>query len=333
MVHSDSGLLTRDAINPILTAAQWPYPVTSVFNPGAVLLPDGVTLLLCRVEDRRGHSHLCAARSRNGIDGWEIDLRPTLHPDPEHCPEELWGIEDPRITYLDELHMYAVVYTAYTQTGPGVSLALTEDFHCFERYGLIMPPENKDAALLPYRIKGNWALIHRPFSASSGNMWISYSSNLRDWGDHRVMMKARQGGWWDSHKIGLTAPPIETPKGWLILYHGVRQNAAGSLYRVGAALLDLQRPDICLKRSDEWLFGPEASYERSGDVDNVVFPCGATICPDGDTIHIYYGAADTSVAVATGSKTAILEWLACNSTSPYKYIKRNKSKKCNCGSG
>ena len=122
-------LFHRHKLNPILTAADWPYPVNSVFNPGATLLPDGTTLLLCRVEDRRGHSHLCAARSANGVDDWQIDPQPTLLADPEHFPEELWGIEDPRITYVPELDQYAVVYTAYTRDGPGVALALTEDFH------------------------------------------------------------------------------------------------------------------------------------------------------------------------------------------------------------
>ena len=113
------------------------------------MLPDGTTLLLCRVEDRRGHSHLTVARSINGVDNWQIDRSPLSVPDPEHFPEELWGIEDPRITYVPELSKYAIVYTAFTRDGPGVSLALTEDFHEFERYGVIMPPEDKDAALLP----------------------------------------------------------------------------------------------------------------------------------------------------------------------------------------
>ena len=305
-------LFQRYERNPILTAADWPYPVNSVFNPGAVLLPDGITLLLCRVEDRRGHSHLCAARSTNGIDGWKIDTQPTLMPDPEHFPEELWGIEDPRITFIRELSKYAVVYTAYTRDGPGVSLALTEDFHHFERYGLIMQPEDKDAVLLPHRIDGNWALIHRPISspnAPGAHMWISYSSNLRHWGSHKLMLEARLGGWWDANRIGLSPPPIETAKGWLVIYHGVRQNAAGSIYRLGLALFDLHAPEICLKRGDEWVFGPEEPYERRGDVDNVVFPGGYTIAPDGDTIHLYYGAADTSIALATGSVRAILEWL------------------------
>ncbi len=120
-------LFRRHDANPILTAKDWPYPVHRVFNPGATLLADGTTLLLCRVEDRRGISHLTAARSANGVDGWLIDPAPTLAPHPDHA-EEQWGIEDPRITWLAELGRYAVVYTAYSPAGPGVSLALTEDF-------------------------------------------------------------------------------------------------------------------------------------------------------------------------------------------------------------
>jgi predicted GH43/DUF377 family glycosyl hydrolase len=302
-------LFVRNKNNPILSAADWTYPVHSVFNPGAVILANGTTLLLCRVEDRRGHSHLSAARSVNGVDNWKIDSRPTLIADPENFPEELWGIEDPRITYIPELKKYAVVYTAYTRNGPGVSLAMTEDFNHFERFGLIMQPDDKDAALLPHRIAGNWALIHRPVSFPGAHIWISYSSDLRQWGKHNLMLEARLGGWWDANKIGLSAPPIQTERGWLVIYHGVRHNASGAIYRLGLALFDLDKPEICLKRSDEWIFGPEKAYEQRGDVDNVVFPCGCTIAPDGDTIRLYYGAADTRIALATGSIKLILEWM------------------------
>jgi predicted GH43/DUF377 family glycosyl hydrolase len=303
------GLLHRHKQNPILTAADWPYPVNSVFNPAATLLPDGTTLLLCRVEDRRGLSHLCAARSINGVDEWCIDSEPTLLPDPEHYPEELWGIEDPRITYLPELQTFAVVYTAYGREGPGVALALTDDFRTFERYGVIMSPEDKDAALLPHRIGGHWALIHRPVSELGAHIWISYSSDLRHWGSHKLMLKARRGGWWDANKIGLSPPPIETKDGWLVIYHGVKHNASGCLYRLGLALFDLHTPEHCLRRGEEWMFGPEAPCEVQGDVANVVFPCGTTIAPDGDTLHLYYGAADTSIALATGSITKMRAWL------------------------
>ena len=309
MNNQHTELFHRNKLNPILKAENWPYPVNSVFNAGATLLHDGSTLLLCRVEDRTGLSHFCAARSANGKDSWQIEPQPTLLPDPDNFPEELWGIEDPRITFVEELKKFAVVYTAYTRDGPGIALALTEDFHNFERYGVIMPPEDKDAALLPYRIDGNWAMIHRPVSAQRAHMWISYSPDLKNWGKHVLLMNARKGAWWDANKIGLSPPPIETPDGWLVIYHGVKQSCSGCIYRLGLALFDLKKPEILIKRSREWVFSPEESYELHGDVGNVVFPCGYTIGSDGDTLNLYYGAADTSIALATGSIKEMLEWL------------------------
>ena len=307
-------LFTRYSGNPILTQSHWPYPVNSVFNAAAVRLPDGDTLLLCRVEDRRGLSHLSAARSANGIDNWRIDPDPTLSANPDY-PEEIWGIEDPRVTYIPELDQFSIVYTSFSRGGPGVSLAMTRDFKTFERYGVIMQPEDKDAALLPRRIGGLWALIHRPVTPLGAHMWISYSPDLHHWGGHKIILEARRGGWWDANKIGLCSPPIETPQGWLTIYHGVRQTASGSIYRLGLALFDLGNPEICLKRGSSWMFGPEAPYECHGDVGGVVFPCGQTIGADGDTVYLYYGAADSVVALATGSIRALLSWLDLNSGS------------------
>jgi predicted GH43/DUF377 family glycosyl hydrolase len=302
-------LFHRHPSNPILSAADWPYPIHSVFNAGATLLRDGTTLLLCRVEDRRGHSHLCAARSANGVDGWVIDSKPTLNPDPQAYPEELWGIEDPRITWVEELKKYAIAYTAFSRSGPGVALAMTEDFRTFERFGLIMQPDDKDAALLPRRIDGSFALIHRPMADTGAHIWISYSPDLHNWGGHKLVLPARRGAWWDANKVGLSPPLIETARGWLMLYHGVRHTASGSLYRLGVALLSLEQPDVCLLRGDSWMFGPETPYERTGDVPNVVFPCGYTVGPDGDTLNVYYGAADTVIALAQGSIRELLAWL------------------------
>ncbi len=307
-------LFQRHEKNPILTAADWPYPVHTVFNPGATLLSDGTTLLLCRVEERTGLSHLCAARSANGVDGWQIDPKPTLSADPEGHPEELWGIEDPRITFVPELGRYAIAYTAFGQAGPGVAMALTEDFRTFERCGLVMQPDDKDAALLPRRIDGSFALIHRPMHESGAHVWMSLSPDLRNWGSHKLVLKARRGGWWDANKVGLSPPLIETQAGWLMLYHGVRHTASGSLYRLGVALLALDRPEECLARGDSWIFGPESEYERQGDVDDVPFPCGYTLGADGDTLRMYYGAADTCIALATGSIRKILAWLEAHAS-------------------
>ncbi len=309
-------LFRRHAANPILTARDWPYPAHTVFNAGATLLRDGTTLLLCRVEDRRGHSHLCAARSKNGVDGWIIDEQPTLRPEPELHHEELWGIEDPRITWVEELAKYVIAYTAFSKDGPGVALALTEDFRTFERCGLVMQPDDKDAALFPRRINGNFALIHRPATDTAANIWISYSPDLRNWGGHKPILLARKGAWWDANKVGLSPPLIETKRGWLMIYHGVRHTASGSLYRLGLALFALDDPELCLARGDEWVFGPETDYECHGDVANVAFPCGTTLDADGDTLRMYYGGADSCIALATGSVAACLAWLDRNGNVP-----------------
>jgi predicted GH43/DUF377 family glycosyl hydrolase len=140
-------------------------------------------------------------------------------------------------------------------------------------------------------------------------VWISYSPDLRNWGGHKLVLQARRGAWWDANKVGLSPPLIETPQGWLMIYHGVRNTASGGLYRLGLALFALDRPDHCLLRGDSWIFNAEAPYERKGDVANVVFPCGSTVGADGDTLNLYYGAADTSVALATGSIRELLRWL------------------------
>jgi predicted GH43/DUF377 family glycosyl hydrolase len=308
-------LFHRYKDNPILTAANWPYAANSVFNAGATLLENGETLLLVRVEDRRGISHFTAARSQNGVTNWHVDAQPTLMPDPEHYPEEIWGIEDPRITWMPELEQFAVVYTSYSTSGPLVSLAMTRDFKTFERKGAVMPPEDKDAALFPRRFDGRWAMLHRPvpgFPGTRANIWLSYSPDLKHWGDHEVALEARRGAWWDANKIGLSPHPIETPEGWLIIYHGVRITAAGCLYRLGLALLDLEHPSRVLWRGDEWIFGPDAPYERTGDVGDVVFPCGVIHNPATGELRMYYGAADTSMALATGSLNECLDWLMSN---------------------
>src|SRR5260370_4676704 len=109
------------------------------------------------------------------------------------------------------------------------------------------------------------------------------------------MLGAGGGDWWDANKIGLSPPPIETSRGWLVFYHGVRHTPSGCLYRLGLALFDIANPEKCLLRGDPWIFGPEAQYERLGDVDDVVFPCGYTMARV--TINLYYGAAHSSIAL------------------------------------
>lgn len=303
-------LFKRHPSNPIMTAQDWPYPVNSVFNAAAALV-DGITVLLVRVEDFRGISHLTVARSEDGIGGWQIDPFPTFQSAADEWPEEIWGIEDPRLTWLEERNEWAVAYTAYSKAGPLVSLATTKDFRTFQRLGAVMPPEDKDAALFPVRFGGRWAMLHRPVSTSfwklGAHIWLSFSPDLRHWGDHCQVISAREGSWWDANKIGLSTPPMATPEGWLILYHGVRNTVSGSIYRLGLALLDLADPTIITHRTDQWIFGPKAVYEREGDVDDIVFPCGWVL--DGETIRMYYGAADYSMAVATADRRDVLDFV------------------------
>ena len=139
------------------------------------------------------------------------------------------------------------------------------------------------------------------------NIWISHSPDLKHWGDSSILLPARRGSWWDAYKVGLGPQPIETSEGWLIIYHGVKTTASGSLYRLGLALLDLEDPSKLIKRCDEWVFGPNEMYERVGDVPDVTFPCGVVV--KGDELIMYYGASDTTMAIATGSLKEILSYL------------------------
>ena len=303
-------LFRRYEGNPILTANDWPYPVHTVFNAGACQI-GSTTLLLVRVEDRRGHSHLSVARSDDGISNWRIDAQPTFPPDPVNYAEEAWGVEDARVTWVADRQEWIIAYTAFSSIGPLVSLASTVDFQSFIRLGPVMPPEDKDAAIFPRQFGGRYAMIHRPVSAGSSgaHIWLSFSPYLRHWGDHHVLLHARRGAWWDANKIGLSPTPLETPEGWLLLYHGVRHTPGGCLYRLGLALLDLEQPWRVLRRSDDWIFAPEMPYERQGDVNGVVFPCGWILDEATGMIRMYYGGADSCLALATGRLSDVLDYL------------------------
>jgi predicted GH43/DUF377 family glycosyl hydrolase len=312
-------LFKRHKDNPILTAQDWPYPANTVFNAGACQF-EGQTLLLVRVEDRRGHSHLTVARSDDGVTQWKIDPKPSFAPDPANFSEEAWGIEDPRLTWIAEREEWLITYTAYSPSGAMVSLAKTTDFKTFHRMGPVMPPEDKDAAIFPIRFDGRYAMIHRPVSSGSlgAHIWLSFSPDLTHWGDHHVLLPARRGAWWDANKIGLSPPPMETPQGWLIMYHGVRHTPGGCLYRLGLALLDLEKPWQVLRRADEWIFSPAEAYERQGDVNGVVFPCGWILDEATGDIRMYYGGADSCLALATGKLADILDYVQRSPAQPIR---------------
>jgi predicted GH43/DUF377 family glycosyl hydrolase len=302
---SERELFHRHPDNPILTAESWPYPVNAVFNPAAAAL-DGGTVLLARVEDLRGISHLTVARSSNGVDGWAIETEPLLAP-ASGVDSEQWGFEDPRVVWVDELARWVITCTAYGPAGPAVYLATTEDFTTIERYGIVRHPEDKNAALLPHRIDGRWVLLHRPKTEFGGGILLSRSADLVSWSSPEQVLAPRAGAWWDSLRIGIGPPPLLTEHGWLLVYHGVKETVSGSLYRVGLALLDRDEPTRVLRRLPNWVLSPFAAYERSGDIPNVVFPCGLLHDAASGEVRLYYGAADDSICLATAQLDDLLE--------------------------
>ena len=238
-VIDSASLFTRHPGNPLLAPERWPYSINAVMNAGATRVKDE-TVLLCRVEDRRGFSHLTCARSRDGASNWVVDDRPALAYDGTHAEEE-WGLEDPRVTFVEELGRWIITYTAFGQDGPSISLAQTEDFKTFERLGLVMAPDDKNAALLPRRIRGEWLLFHRPTSVQGAEVWLSRSSDLKSWRSPELVLGRRQGGWWDSARVGMGPPPIETDHGWLVVYHVHLSRGDHPPHRHRAVVLDNRR--------------------------------------------------------------------------------------------
>ena len=307
---NDRELFHRHPANPILTANDWPYPVNAVFNPAAARV-NNTTVVLARVEDLTGISHLTAARSANGIDGWAIDPRPLLAP-ADGIASEQWGFEDPRVVFVPELERWVITCTAYGPAGPAVFLATTEDFTTVERHGIVRHPDDKNAALLPERIDGKWILFHRPkteYGGARGEILLSRSPDLVSWSAPEQVLQPRRGSWWDSLRIGIGPPPLRTEHGWLLIYHGVKQTVSGSIYRVGLALTDLDEPTRLLHRLPQWVLAPLAPYEREGDVPNTVFPCGLVHDQDRGEIRLYYGAADTTICLATALLDDLLDAL------------------------
>jgi predicted GH43/DUF377 family glycosyl hydrolase len=303
-----SELFRRHPANPILTAADWPIPVNVVFNPAAVNV-EGETVLLARVETRSGISNLTVARSANGVDDWCVEVDPLLAPVPRQTDEQ-WGFEDARAVWVEELGRHVISCTSYGPAGPAVFLATTVDFRSVERIGIVVPPEDKNAALLPERVGGEWILFHRPtshFATARPGISLSRSSDLQSWSVPEAVMEPREGAWWDSLRIGIGPPLLKTEHGWLLLYHGVKETVAAPIYRVGLALLDLEEPTRVLRRCADWVFGPHEPYERQGDVPNALFPCGLIYDRERGELRLYYGASDTSICLATASYDAVIE--------------------------
>ena len=311
--------LRRYEHNPILAAdpaRKWESG--AVFNCGATLGQDGLIYLLyravpagyTRLPDRPGYddyvSSIGCAVSEDGVHFTRFD-EPVIRPQENY---DTFGCEDPRVTGL-ELNgefLYLVTYTAlsapaFSGLGGRVALASTKDFRTFHKYGVVIPNLNdKDAVIFPELIRGRIAMLHRVMP----NIQIVYFEDLEQlihpdedwWRKYEASLEEftilRPKFEWEAEKIGAGAPPIRTEAGWLLIYHGVDAN---HVYRVGAALLDLEKPSRVIARTPEPILEPEEEYERVGDVDNVVFPQGAVV--KNGTLHVYYGAADKVCCLST----------------------------------
>ena len=296
-------LFERCRANPIITAADLPFPAAAVLNPGAAE-QEGQVVLLLRVEDHAGHSSIYVARSSDGIRDWHVQPEPILRYGEPGWRYEAWGCEDARVTYLPDESRWYITYTAYSSTGPAVALARSDDLVTAERIGLLFSPNNKDAVLFPERFEGRWAVLHRPNAGGMEHIWSAYSPDLLHWGEPHCVLAEGAGAAWDSLKVGAGPPPILTEHGWLMIYHGVKEYGGNFVYRTGAALLDKDQPHKLIARAPDWIFQAEAPYELSGYVPSVVFPTGALV--RGDELWMYYGAADSYVCLATAKLSDVL---------------------------
>ena len=303
-------LIKRYHGNPILTKKDIPYPVATVHNAGMIKYHNKY-IMLFRSHKLNGRSIIGKAVSTDGFN-FKVDPEPFLISASEGVFKkyEAWGVEDPRIALIDD--EYLITYSAYSQYGVRIGLAKTSDFRSVERFSLITQADYRNVVLFPEKFNGLYARLDRPHSdISPWSIWISYSPDLRYWGDSEMIIKPVQYHW-DEMKIGPGATPIKTSRGWLNIFHGVFQTMAGSVYRLGVALHDLENPTKIIAVGDKWILQPEETYEITGYVPNVVFSCGAIPEIDG-SIKIYWGAADTVMRVGTAIIDELVEHCLKNS--------------------
>ncbi len=305
-------IVKRYEKNPILTVNDIPYPVATVHNAGVCKYKNRY-IMIFRSHLHNGRSILGLAESEDGFK-FVSSKEPFMVPagDGIFGKYEEYGVEDPRITFIDG--EYLITYSAYSRFGVRIGLAKTVDFKKIERFSLITEADYRNIVIFPEKFNNLYARLDRPHSEiCPWSIWISYSPDLKYWGDSELIMKPVQYHW-DEMKIGPGAPPFKTEKGWLSIYHGVFPTMDGSVYRLGVALHDLKNPSKIIGVGDNWILQPEEVYEITGYVHNVVFTCGAVPEPDG-TVKIYWGGADKVMCVGTAEIEDLLNLCLENSRS------------------
>jgi len=247
-------------------------------------------------------SHFRLAESEDGIH-FTIAKDAWLLPEGEN---ENFGVEDARVTKIE--NNYFVNYTAASDDGYAASMVKTRNFLSYERLGIIFHPLNKDVVIFPEKIQGKYWALHRPEVVPFGkpSIWTATSPNLIHWGEHHVLLRP-DAGRWNNNKVGGGPPPIKTPKGWLVIFHGVAVNDdhQGEFYSLSAMLLDLDDPRKIIAQKTPILF-PQEDYETKAFVKNVVFSNGAVYLAEKDELLVYYGAGDESIGLA---KTKLKDFL------------------------
>lgn len=241
-------------------------------------------------------SHFRLAYSEDGIH-FDVEKTPSIFPNGEY---ETWGIEDPRITKIGGT--YHIIYTSVSPFGVTVSRIETKDFKSFERRGLMFGPENKDVVLFPEKTNGLYHCLHRPVPNGVGTLdiWGARSENMLYWGGHTHMLSANTQAY-NSGRLGAGAPPIKLDEGYLHIYHAASDD---NVYSLGAFLTSLENPFKIIKITNEPFMVPSAPYEINGFFGGVVFTCGVLL--KNDLLHIYYGAADETIGLATIHKDTLL---------------------------
>ena len=274
---------------PILTATGETQIMEIALDDADLIATDARVVRYKGVDYLTTLSHLRLLCSDDGITFHEPDGYKKLF---GSGPLQTFGIEDCRVTFLED--KYYLTFTAVSDSGVGVGMRTTTDWKTFRSHGMILPPHNKDVAIFEEKINGKYYALHRPSSVDIGGnyIWIAESPDGEHWGNHQCLIKTREG-LWDSGRVGAGAAPIKTEKGWLEIYHGATKNHR---YCLGAVLLDLNDPTIVLARTTDPIMEPSETYEVSGFFGHVVFTNGHVV--DGDTITMYYGAADEHVCGA-----------------------------------